>query len=232
MRYGRRHRSAWRCADRYRDLSMTPTPDEDLAMVARLRNRDEQAFALVVDRYTPAMLRVARGYVSSQQVAEDVVQEAWIGVLRGIATFEGRCSLRSWIFTVLINTAKSRGRRDRREADARREISGVGSVEPGRFHSPGEPWAGHWRDGQEPRAFPETPEASALAAELLALARRELDKLPERQRAVVTLRDLVGMDSQEVCEVLGLTPANQRVLLHRGRSAIRAGLEDYVVGVR
>lgn len=210
---------------------MTPTLDGDLALVARLRDRDEQAFTALVDDYTPAMLRVARSYVGTHELAEDVVQETWIGVVRGIGTFEGRCSLRSWIFTVLINTAKSRGRREARDREVARESYGP-SVDPRRFRPAGDPWAGHWRDGQEPSAFPETPEESALGAELMALARRELDKLPERQRAVVTLRDLVGMDSQEVCELLDLTPANQRVLLHRGRSAIRAGLEEYVVGVR
>lgn len=210
---------------------MTPTLDGDLALVARLRDRDEQAFTALVDDYTPAMLRVARSYVGTHELAEDVVQETWIGVVRGIGTFEGRCSLRSWIFTVLINTAKSRGRREARDREVARESHGP-TVDPRRFRPAGDPWAGHWRDGQEPSAFPETPEESALGAELMALARRELDKLPERQRAVVTLRDLIGMDSQEVCELLDLTPANQRVLLHRGRSAIRAGLEDYVVGVR
>lgn len=210
---------------------MTPTLDGDFPLVARLRDRDERAFTALVEDYTPAMFRVARSYVGTHELAEDVVQETWIGVMRGIGAFEGRSSLRSWIFTVLINTAKSRGRRESRHREVAREGHGP-SVDPRRFRPAGDPWAGHWRDGLEPNAFPETPEESALGAELMALARSELDKLPERQRAVVTLRDLVGMDSQEVCELLDLTPANQRVLLHRGRSAIRAGLEEYVVGVR
>lgn len=211
---------------------MTQLANNDLALVARLRDRDEQAFAAVVDAYTPAMLRVARNYVATQELAEDVVQETWIGVVKGIGNFEGRCSLRSWIFTVLINTAKTRGRRERRDEQNRREIYGGRTVDPARFSPAGERWAGHWRDDAQPQPFPDTPETSALAAELMALARSELDKLPERQRAVVTLRDLVGMESQEVCELLDLTPANQRVLLHRGRSAIRDALENYVTGVQ
>ncbi|MCB0943714.1 MAG: sigma-70 family RNA polymerase sigma factor, partial [Mycobacterium sp.] len=105
--------------------------------VARLRDRDEQAFAAVVDAYTPAMLRVARNYVATQELAEDVVQETWIGVVKGIGNFEGRCSLRSWIFTVLINTAKTRGQRERRDEQNRREIYGGRTVDPARFSPAG-----------------------------------------------------------------------------------------------
>lgn len=215
---------------------MTERPDDEAALVARLRQRDERAFASIVDSYSPAMLRVARSYVRTRELAEDVVQETWIGVIKGLNGFEGRGSLRSWVFTVLINTAKKRGQREHREQQARHPVNEVGTgnevgtVDPRRFESAGDPWAGHWRDGAQPHQFPVTPEDSALHNELLAVAREELDKVPERQRNVVTLRDIVGLESEEVCELLAITPANQRVLLHRGRAAIRLALENYLTG--
>lgn len=208
---------------------MIGTEDDESEMVASLRAGDELAFATLVDRHTSALLRVARGYVRTNEAAEDVVQETWIALIKGIAKFEGRSSLRTWLFTVMINIAKTRGIRDRRIADA--EVSAFGSrtVDPARFRPATDPdWPGHWQDQSAPTPFPDTPEGSVLGAELIALARRELDKLPDRQRTVVTLRDMVGFDSNEVCELLDLSVANQRVLLHRGRAAIRQALEDYL----
>lgn len=207
---------------------MTATSADEAAIVAALRARDEATFAALVDRHTPAMLRIAQGYVSSREVAEDVVQEAWIALLKGIDGFEGRSSLRTWLFAVLINIAKKRGMRDRRESDAQIAAYTSGTVHPARFHDGDERWAGHWRDGEEPVPFPESPEGSVLSSELLALTREALDTLPERQRLVVTLRDVLDVDSAEVSRLLDITPANQRVLLHRGRTAIRQVLEDYV----
>ncbi|WP_431231629.1 RNA polymerase sigma factor [Mycolicibacterium psychrotolerans] len=201
---------------------------DESALVAALRAGDEPAFARLVDHHTPALLRVARGYVRTTQAAEDVVQETWIALIKGIDKFEGRSSLRTWLFTVMINIAKTRGIRDRRTADAELEAAG-GTVDPDRFRPAGDPdWPGHWRSDRSPAPFPDTPEGSVLGSEFISLARRELDKLPERQRTVVTLRDMLGFDSSEVCELLGLSVANQRVLLHRGRAAIRQGLEDYL----
>ena len=195
---------------------MIGTEDDESAMIASLRAGDELAFAALVDRHTPALLRVARGYVRTAEAAEEVVQETWIALIKGIAKFEGRSSLRTWLFTVMINIAKTRGIRDQRAADA--EVSAFGgTVDPARFRPASDPdWPGHWRDQRAPAPFPDTPEGSVLGAELLALARRELDKLPDRQRTVVTLRDMMGFDSAEVCELLDLSVANQRVLLHRG----------------
>lgn len=213
------------------EVPMTESPDDEAALIARLRQRDERAFASIVDSYSPAMLRVARSYVRSRELAEDVVQETWIGVIKGLNGFEGRSSLRSWIFTVLINTAKKRGQREHREQLIRHHpATEGGTVDPRRFESTGDQWAGHWRDGAQPHQFPVTPEDSALRRELLAVAREELDRVPQRQRIVVTLRDIVGMESEEVCELLAVTPANQRVLLHRGRAAIRLALENYLKG--
>jgi RNA polymerase sigma-70 factor, ECF subfamily len=203
------------------------TGDED-ALVAALKGGDESAFAALVDRHAPGMLRVARDYVPSREIAEEVVQETWIALLKGIGSFEGRSSLRTWLFTVLINIAKRRGMRERRAADVAVMAYTGGTVDPARFRGTDDPYPGHWRQDEVPSPFPDTPEGSVLGAELIALARRELDKLPDRQRVVVTMRDMLGLDSAEVCELLEISVANQRVLLHRGRAAVRQVLEDYL----
>ena len=206
---------------------MIATVDES-TLIAGLRDGDETVFALLVDQHTPSMLRVARGYVPSREIAEEVVQETWIALLKGIDNFEGRSSLRTWLFAVMLNIAKARGVRERRDADAAIAAYTGGTVDAARFRTGEDPWPGHWREGQEPSPFPDTPEGSVLADELIDVARRELDTLPERQRVVVTLRDMLGFDSSEVCELLDISVANQRVLLHRGRAAVRAVLEDYL----
>jgi RNA polymerase sigma-70 factor (ECF subfamily) len=199
-------------------------------LIAALRARDEAAFTHLVDQHTPALLRVARGYVPSRETAEEVVQETWIALLKGIDNFEGRSSLRTWLFTVMINIAKTRGIRERRGDDAEIAAFTGGTVDPARFRSAGERWAGHWKSGEEPSAFPDGPEGSVLGREFVDVARAELDKLPQRQRQVVTLRDMLGFDSSEVCELLDISAGNQRVLLHRGRAAVRKALEDYLAG--
>src|SRR5271163_3255557 len=208
---------------------MTGTMPDENALTSALRQGNEAVFAQLVDQYTPAMLRVARGYVPSHEIAEEVVQEAWMALLAGIAKFEGRSSLRTWLFTVMINIAKRKGIRERRNIDAEIAAYKGGTVDPRRFRPPEAPkWPGHWKDQEEPASFPETPEGSLLHNELIGTARRELDKLPERQRMVVTLRDMLGFDSGEVCELLEISVANQRVLLHRGRAAVREVLERYL----
>jgi RNA polymerase sigma-70 factor (ECF subfamily) len=207
---------------------MTQATDDETALITALRARDEAAFAALVDLHTPSMLRVARGYVPSGAIAEEVVQETWLALLKGIDSFEGRSSLRTWLFVVLINIAKRRGVRERREADVAVTAFTGGTVDPARFRAAGEEWSGHWREAEEPSPFPETPEGSALGAELMAVAQRALRELPERQRVVVTLRDMLGFDSGEVCELLDVSVANQRVLLHRGRAVVRDRLETYL----
>ena len=206
---------------------MTDTMDE-AEVIAALREGDESAFAQLVDQHTPSMLRVARGYVPSPEIAEEVVQETWIALLKGIAKFEGRSSLRTWLFAVMINIAKARGIRERRDSDAAIAAFTGGTVDPARFRTGEDPWPGHWKETEEPSPFPDTPEGSVLGDELVEIAQRELDKLPDRQRTVVTLRDMLGFDSSEVCELLDISVANQRVLLHRGRAAVRQVLEDYL----
>jgi RNA polymerase sigma-70 factor (ECF subfamily) len=207
---------------------MTGMVEDETALIAALRDGDEAAFARLVDQHTPALLRVARGYVPSHEVAEEVVQETWIALLKGIDNFEGRSSLRTWLFAVMINIAKARGVRERRDADAAIAAFTGGTVDPARFRDGEDPWPGHWKENEVPSPFPETPEGSVLGNELVEVARRELDKLPERQRMVVTLRDMLDFDSSEVCELLDISMANQRVLLHRGRAAVRQALEDYM----
>jgi RNA polymerase sigma-70 factor (ECF subfamily) len=201
---------------------------DETAVIAALRDGDESAFAQLVDQHTPSMLRVARGYVPSREIAEEVVQETWIALLKGITNFEGRSSLRTWLFAVMINIAKARGIRERRDADAAIAAFTGGTVDPARFRTGDDPWPGHWKESEVPSPFPDTPEGSVLGDELVAIAQRELDKLPDRQRTVVTLRDMLGFDSSEVRELLDISVANQRVLLHRGRAAVRQVLEDYL----
>jgi RNA polymerase sigma-70 factor (ECF subfamily) len=216
--------------------SPTPGPAapavDETALIAALRNGDEAVFAEVVDRHTPSMLRVARGYVPSLEIAEEVVQETWIALIKGISYFEGRSSLRTWLFTVMINIAKARGMRERRDSDAAIAAFTGGTVDPARFRGSDDPYPGHWLPDEVPSPFPDTPEGSVLGRELVDVARRELDKLPDRQRTVVTLRDMLGFDSSEVCELLDISVANQRVLLHRGRAAMRAALEEYLADAR
>ncbi|KAB7761603.1 RNA polymerase sigma factor [Mycolicibacterium mucogenicum] len=201
--------------------------DED-ALVAALKRGDESAFVELVDRHTPALLRVAQGYVPTREIAEDVVQDTWIALLKGIGSFEGRSSLRTWLFAILINIAKNRGVRERRDADLAVVAFTGGTVDPARFRGTDDPYPGHWLPTAAPSPFPDSPEGSVLGQELITVARQGLDKLPERQRVVVTMRDMLGLDSDEVCELLEITAANQRVLLHRGRAAVRQVLEDYL----
>ena len=207
---------------------ITTVEEDEGALVAALRAGDEGAFAQLVDRHTPSMIRVARGYVPSHEIAEDVVQETWIALLKGIDKFEGRSSLRTWLFTVLINIAKTRGVRERKDVEVQMKAFAGGSVDPARFRPAGDEWPGHWRPSEVPAPFPDSPEGSLLSNELTAVARRGLEGLPERQRIVVTMRDMLGLESDEVCELLDITVANQRVLLHRGRAAVRQVLKDYL----
>ena len=221
-----------RCVTGIKDPIPMPGTVDELALLAALHTGDEAVFAELVDRHSPSMLRVARGYVPSHEIAEEVVQETWIALLKGISKFEGRSTIRTWLFTVMINIAKARGIRERRDADAEIAAYTGGTVDPARFRPPDSAkWPGHWKEHAEPSPFPDTPEGSVLGNELVAVARRELDKLPERQRIVVTLRDILGFESGEVCELLQISVANQRVLLHRGRAAVRQVLEDYLADV-
>lgn len=195
---------------------LLPPVDADADLVVRLRAGDEEAFASLVERYHPSLLRLAETMVPSRAIAEEVVQETWLGVLRGIGRFEGRSSLRTWLFHILVNRARTTGVREKRRAPAFTEW--IPAVEPSRFGKDGA-----WLD--PPTPWPDDVD-DRLAAQVLAdRVRARLSQLPDLQRQVVTLRDLEGLSAAEVCELLGITDANQRVLLHRGRSRIRSMLE-------
>ncbi|WP_028925320.1 RNA polymerase sigma factor [Pseudonocardia acaciae] len=200
----------------------------DAELVARLRARDEAAFALVVDAWSGGMLRLARSFVSSQDTAAEVVQDAWLAVVRNIGRFEGRAALKTWVYRILVNNAKRRAARDGRGGPMSSLEQDRGpTVDPDRFQGPDEAYPGHWR---EPPAPWPSPERRALDGELRARLREALDGLPERQRIVITLRDVEGYTADEVCSILEISAANQRVLLHRARAFVRARLEEYFAG--
>jgi RNA polymerase sigma-70 factor, ECF subfamily len=202
---------------------------DDLALLNGLRAGDEAAFRTLVQLHTPTMLAVARSYVRTRAVAEEVVQEAWVGVLKGIDRFEGRASLRTWILRIVSNIAMTRGVREARSVP----FSTFGDesepiVDPDRFRSDDDPYPGHWRT--YPSNWAEQPDEALLGAETMQLVQAAVDELPEVQRAVITLRDLNGWSAEEVCEALDLTDGNQRVLLHRARGRVRAALERHFDG--
>jgi RNA polymerase sigma-70 factor (ECF subfamily) len=205
-------------------------PVEDQELLARLRRGDEAAFAELVQALYGPMLRLALVHVGSRAVAEEVVQDAWVGVLRQLDRFEGRSSLRTWVLRIVANRARTRAARERRtlpfsSLDPLEEPAGP-AVEPERFVAPGEPWARHW--ASPPRSWREVPEDRLLSAETRAEVERAVALLPPAQRAVITLRDVEGLSAAETCELLELTEGNQRVLLHRARSKVRRALERYL----
>lgn len=203
-------------------------PDADL--VAQLRAGDESAMAQLVDEWSPAMLRVARSFVGSAQSAEDVVQDAWLGMLSGLARFEGRSSLRTWTFSILVNRARTRGTREARTLPqpslGRREAQTADDWCPG----PGGERSATWSSIDAQSRWDTSPETVTLSREALRQLDRALSALPSRQRTVVTMRDVCGMDADEVCAALNISPANQRVLLHRGRAILREALAGYYRG--
>ena len=193
----------------------SPPLDSEAELLRRLRSGDERAFGLLVERYHDSMLRVATPFVPSRAVAEEVVQDTWLAALRGLSGFEGRSSLRTWLFRILVNRARTTGTREHRSipiADAGPVVDAARFGLDGAWIAPPEQWI-------------EEAESRLAAGKLGELLHAALDDLPSRQREVVTLRDVEGMSSEEACEVLGISEANQRVLLHRGRSKLRQVLE-------
>jgi RNA polymerase sigma-70 factor, ECF subfamily len=190
--------------------------DPDSELVSRLRTGDEGAFAELAGKYQGAMLSMARGYVPSGAVAEEVVQDAWVGVLRGIGRFERRSSFRTWLFRIVVNRAISAGARERRSVpvdDMGPVVDGARFDAGGSWQVPPEPWADQVDD-------------KVIAAKMAARILAAIDELPLQQREVVTLRDVQGLSSEEVCAVLDISNGNQRVLLHRGRSKLRQVIES------
>jgi RNA polymerase sigma-70 factor (ECF subfamily) len=201
---------------------------EDVAVVRRMLAGDEAAFSKIVQQHHASMIRVAMAFVATRDAAEEVVQETWLAVLTGLSAFEGRSSLKSWIFTILTNRAKTRGVRDKRTVPfsqlPQEEDDGEPAVDPARFTS-----SGSWSIPPA-RWDRDTPEQIALRKETRAVVDQAIATLPASQRAVVTLRDVEGLDAAEVCNILAVSETNQRVLLHRARSKVRAVMERHLSG--
>jgi RNA polymerase sigma-70 factor (ECF subfamily) len=190
--------------------------EEERQLVQRLRDGDQGAFVELIDRYHSSLLRLARTFVPSDAVAEEVVQDTWLGVVRGIDRFEGRSSLKTWLFRILTNRARSTGVKESRSVPD--EFEHEPAVNPNRFG-----FFGHW--SSPPLAWDDV-EQQILTGATVGAVYESLGRLPETQRRVLVLRDIEGLDSEEVCDILGITEGNQRVLLHRGRARIRQAVED------
>jgi RNA polymerase sigma-70 factor (ECF subfamily) len=194
--------------------------------VSALKAGDENAFAALVQRYHGSLIRLAMGYVKDHAIAEDVVQETWLTCIRSLDRFEGRSSLKTWIFGIALNIARSRGRKEGRVLPFaslfRRDPSSSGpTVDPERFGGDG-----MWKT--LPTSWSNVPEERVLGQETMSRVRDAIDMLPAKQREVIVLRDVAGLDAGEVCGLLSISQANQRVRLHRARAAVRKMLEDYL----
>jgi RNA polymerase sigma-70 factor (ECF subfamily) len=211
---------------------MTNATADEQALDAALRRGDEAAFEALVDRYHTTLVGVAIHYVRDRAVAEEVAQETWLGVLKGIDRFESRASLKTWLFQILVNRAKSRGVRESRsvplsalqnpDADGADPAVGADGFLPADHPQ----WPGHW--ATPPRRWDLDPERALLSGELRGRIETAIAALPESQRLTITLRDVQGWTPEEVCESLGLSEGNQRVLLHRARSRVRTALDEYL----
>ncbi len=211
----------------------SPDPTDDARLIAALRRGDDAAFVTLVDRYHATLVRLAAMYVRDRAVVDEVVQETWLGVLRGIDRFEERSSLRTWMFRILTNQAKHHAVREGRtipfaslaRANADEDVP---AVEPDRFLPPGHEWGGHW--GAPPQRWDEMPEDCCLSGEALGAIHQAIRDLSPGQREVVSLRDVEGWTAEEVCNALGLSETNQRVLLHRARANVRRALARHFEG--
>jgi RNA polymerase sigma-70 factor (ECF subfamily) len=207
---------------------------DDVRLVEALRRGEETAFVELLDRYHSSLIRLALIYVSNRAVAEELVQETWLAVLQGIHRFEGRSSLKTWIFRILMNQAKKRAQREGRQipfsALWRPETDmDEPAVEPGRFWPADHPTdANHW--AVLPESWDNIPESQLLSKETMSYLLQAIELLPPHQREVIVLRDIEGWRADEICSLLGISEANQRVLLHRARCKVRRVLEQYFKG--
>lgn len=201
---------------------------DDQRIIAGLRAGNEAVFIELVDRFNGSLVRVAMRYVPSRAVAEEVVQDTWIGVIEGIDRFEGRSTVKTWLYKILIYRARARGERERRTMpfSSLAADESAPSVPTERFRGSDALWAGHW--ATPPRRWDGDAEDRLLAGEARDVIEAVIAELPETQRDVIVMRDMSQLSSAEVCDVLGVTEANQRVLLHRARSRVRAALETYL----
>ena len=210
--------------------NVSAASQDALHLIEMLRNGNEDAFIFLIDRYRTTMLRLAMIYVPEHAVAEEVVHEAWLGVLQGLNRFDGRSSLKTWIFRILTNCAKTRALRERHSVPfsslSDLEVNfDEPTVDPDRFLPSDSQLPGQW--ASLPAAWDEIPEKRLLSKETYACIMSATDALPPSQRTVITLHDIEGWASEDICNVLGITDKNQRVLLHRARSKVRRALEQY-----
>ena len=205
-------------------------PPQETDLLVRLRAGDERAFEALVERHHAVMLAVAHSYVRTSAAAEEVVQDAWLGVLKGIHRFEGRSSLRTWIVRSVVNIARTRAVRDARTVpfSSLEPASTQAAVSPDRFRGPEDAFPGHWN--RYPSDWRSLPEEVLLGQETIRAAMRAINDLPAAQQAVIRMRDVDGWTGEEVCAALNISPGNQRVLLHRARSQVRAALERHIDG--
>ena len=197
---------------------------DDDALITGLQKGDARAFSEVVEQWSGMMLRLALSHVKNRAIAEEVVQDAWLTVLRSLNRFERRSSLRTWVLGIVVNCARSRARRERRAVPVSSEAAPA--VDQARFLPPNHPrWPHHW--AAEPTQW-RTPEAELLAGETRKVMREAIEALPSAHREVLVLRDIEGLPAAEVCNILALTDTHQRVLLHRARSRVRHALERYL----
>jgi RNA polymerase sigma-70 factor (ECF subfamily) len=205
-----------------------PAPTHRQRALDRLRAGESAAFTELVGRHGGALLRLATTFLKDRSVAEEVVQDTWLAALDGLDAFEGRSSLRTWLFSILANRARTRAVREGRSvpwSSLEGETDGP-AVDPSRFHADG-----HWIEAQR-RWSEEDPERLVAGAQTRATIERAIAALPPAQRAVVVLRDVEGLETEEICNLLGLSVTNQRVLLHRARARLREGLAEYLGGAR
>lgn len=210
---------------------MNPATDESLFLES-LRMGDETGFTLLVEKYHSSLVRMAQLYIRDETIAEELAQETWLAVLKGLSNFEGRSSLKTWIYTILTNKAKTRSQREKRSqvfSDFEDSTSNSPTVAPDRFNpaSAGKS-PNHWAVDAAPSSWAGIPEERFLSMETMNLIRQTIDGLPENQRMVITLHDINELSTQEICNILEISETNQRVLLHRARAKVRQALENYL----
>src|SRR5690242_9936934 len=200
---------------------------DEMALSNLLRQRDEIAFTQLVEQYHASLVRLACLFVQDDAIAEEISQETWLAVLQGVSHFEGRSSLKTWLFTILMNKAKTRSRRENRSLvfsdldDGSAAFEAAPTVDPERFRNAAGKGSDHWSIGSEPASWAGIPEDSLLSSETLDLIHQTIDRLPPNQRSVISLHDVEELSSQEICNILEISETNQRVLLHRARAKVR-----------
>jgi RNA polymerase sigma-70 factor, ECF subfamily len=204
--------------------------DDDAELLSALKQRDERAFVALVERYQRPLLRLALVYCRSLAIAEEIVQDTWLGMIQGIDRFEGRASLKTWLFQILVNRARTRAEREGRDVSfsslaEQAKAPGEPAVPPERFRPIDDKWPNNW--ALPPHSWGESADAGLLAGETMDLVKRAIAQLPSAQQQVITLRDIEGWPAEDVCNVLMISETNQRVLLHRARSRVRGALEGH-----